>query len=107
MRTNEGTCIRDYLKKLTPYIIIWLAGFFPDVDPIQDKKIRLKKRTLLGVGTRQTLYVALRPMRQKIKRRMRTKERQTDRRSNKERKRENVMRALGVERGHNLANDST
>ena len=48
MRTNEGTCIRDYLKKLTPYIIIWLAGFFPDVDPIQDKKIRLKKTNSAG-----------------------------------------------------------
>lgn len=43
-------------KKLTPYIITWLAGFGTP-DPIQDKKIRLK-RTLLGVGTRQTLYVA-------------------------------------------------
>ena len=43
-------------KKLTPYIITWLAGFGTP-DPIQDKKIRLK-RTLLGVETRQTLYVA-------------------------------------------------
>ena len=80
MRTNEGTCIRDYLKKLTPYIIIWLAGFFPDVDPIQDKKIRLKKkRTLLGVGTRQTLPICGPPSYETEDKKKNANKRKTDR----------------------------
>ena len=85
-------------KKLTPYIITWLAGFGTP-DPIQDKKKSVSNE-LCWVSEHDRHY--MRPIE--------TAEEclgKTDRAIKSERKRENVMRALGLERGHNLANDPT
>ncbi len=59
-QTDTHAYGQDYLKKLTPYIIIWLTGFSYRPDPIQDEKNQTKK-TRLDVSPRQPLYVLLLP----------------------------------------------
>ena len=75
MRTiSNGRIGIGLFKKLTPYIIIWLAGFGLQT-PFKIKKIRLRGNS---AGCRYTTDIICGPLRQEIKGRMPGRDRQSN-----------------------------